>query len=198
MKKEWVKFKQLGQLYVEQVLVKMDIPIFFICVNDIMERYACLTIDDEIGQYIIKKVELNELIATLKDQNTLYDLFKNGHEKQLYLTEYDFDNQIMNDEIISTVDISDDYMPKKGEYFELVNDDIEKYINYLMSMKIQVKTGRYSEHNKKYTILKSKLNSHVNMVDTFNQNGIEAYQLNISKMGKQNIFFNMKDSNFVA
>ena len=65
-------------------------------------------------------------------------------------------------------------------------------------MKIQVKTGRYSEHNKKYTILKSKLNSHVNMVDTFNQNGIEAYQLNISKMGKQNIFFNMKDSNFVA
>ena len=198
MKKEWVNFKQLGQLYVEQVLVKMDIPIFFICVNDIMERYACLTIDDEIGQYIIKKVELNELIATLKDQNTLYDLFKNGHEKQLYLTEYDFDNQIMNDEIISTVDISDDYMPKKGEYFELVNDDIEKYINYLMSMKIQVKTGRYSEHNKKYTILKSKLNSHVNMVDTFNQNGIEAYQLNISKMGKQNIFFNMKDSNFVA
>lgn len=64
MKKEWVKFKQLGQLYIEKVLVKMDIPIFFICVNDVMERYACLTIDDEIGQYIIKKVELNELITT--------------------------------------------------------------------------------------------------------------------------------------
>lgn len=148
MKKDWVRFEQLGQLYVEQVLVKMDIPIFFICINDQMDRFACLTIDDEIGQYIVKRVELNELIETLNNKITLYDLFKNGVEKNIYLTEYNFDCNIMNNKVISVSNISDDYLPKKGEYFELVNDEIKKYLRYLMSLDIQIETGWYSEHNR--------------------------------------------------
>lgn len=196
MKKEWVFFKQLGELYVEQVLVQMDVPIFFICVNEAMERFACLTIDDEIGQYIVKRVELKELIETIENQITLYDLFKNGKEKLLYLTEYDFDNQIMNDKIINTNDISDEYLPKKGEYFEFVSDKIEKYIKYLKSMDIQIETGWYSEHNKNYTIPKQKPFTY--NTNQFCQEKIRTYHLDINKITKHNIFIDEKDSYFVA
>lgn len=196
MKKEWVFFKQLGELYVEQVLVQMDVPIFFICVNEVMERFACLTIDDEIGQYIVKRVELKELIETIENQITLYDLFKNGKEKLLYLTEYDFDNQIMNDKIINTNDISDEYLPKKGEYFEFVSDKIGKYIKYLKSMDILIETGWYSEHNKNYIIPKQK--SFTYNTNQFYQEKIRTYHLDINKITKHNIFIDEKDSYFVA
>lgn len=196
MKKDWVRFEQLGQLYVEQVLVKMDIPIFFICINDQMDRFACLTIDDEIGQYIVKRVELNELIETLNNKITLYDLFKNGVEKNIYLTEYNFDCNIMNNKVISVSNISDDYLPKKGEYFELVNDEIKKYLRYLMSLDIQIETGWYSEHNRNYII--NNQQKPKSITNSYSKKDIWTYESKISEIIKNDMVFNVRSSNFVA
>lgn len=196
MKKDWVRFEQLGQLYVEQVLVKMDIPIFFICINDQMDRFACLTIDDEIGQYIVKRVELNELIETLNNKITLYDLFKNGVEKNIYLTEYNFDCNIMNNKVISVSNISDDYLPKKGEYFELVNDEIKKYLRYLMSLDIQIETGWYSEHNGNYII--NNQQKPKSITNSYSKKDIWTYESKISEIIKKDMVFNIRSSNFVA
>ncbi len=196
MKKDWVRFEQLGQLYVEQVLVKMDIPIFFICINDQMDRFACLTIDDEIGQYIVKRVELNELIETLNNKITLYDLFKNGVEKNIYLTEYNFDCNIMNNKVISVSNISDDYLPKKGEYFELVNDEIKKYLRYLMSLDIQIETGWYSEHNRNYII--NNQQKPKSITNSYSKKDIWTYESKISEIIKKDMVFNVRSSNFVA
>lgn len=149
---KWVKFNEIGQFYIEQILAELDIPIFFICKDENNSRYACLTIDEGDGQYIVEKINVPDLIAVLENNLTLYDFFKNKNNDYLYLTKYDFESDIMNYNTIKITDISDEYLPTKGEYFDLMDEELRKYLSFLKSSNIPTTDQQYFQSQKKYTI----------------------------------------------
>ena len=53
MQKEWINIKETGQLYLEKILVSLNIPILFVCHNSKDKKYLCLNINDETGETII-------------------------------------------------------------------------------------------------------------------------------------------------
>ena len=62
MGKEWIKLKEIGQLYLEKILVAFDVPILFVCTDYAKRRYLCLNIDNETGETAIAEVSNKQLI----------------------------------------------------------------------------------------------------------------------------------------
>ena len=66
---KWIKFKDLGQFYVDKVLVESDIPLFFICYDENNNKYACLTLNEDIGEYLVKHID-NIKLQNIFQKNT--------------------------------------------------------------------------------------------------------------------------------
>lgn len=66
MQKEWINIKETGQLYLEKILVSLNIPILFVCHNSKDKKYLCLNINDETGETIIALTNNSFLIDMLQ------------------------------------------------------------------------------------------------------------------------------------
>lgn len=66
MQKEWINIKETGQLYLEKILVSLNIPILFVCHNSKEKKYLCLNINDETGETIIALTNNSFLIDMLQ------------------------------------------------------------------------------------------------------------------------------------
>ena len=67
--KKWINVEEIGQLYLEKILVTFDIPILFVCSNGKNKKYLCLNIDDEYGTTVI--AEISEATLSAMQQNKI-------------------------------------------------------------------------------------------------------------------------------
>lgn len=145
MGKEWIRLKETGQLYLEKILVSFDIPILFVCVNYEKRRYLCLNIDEETGKSVIVATDNKRMIAMLKNQVTMESVFRNSSEQKVIIAEYDFDSGEVISYSKDAKTVSADILPKKNEYFELTNKEIQDYITFLEKQTIRVQNESFSE-----------------------------------------------------
>lgn len=113
---KWCNFSNIGEMFIKQILVENDIPLFFICSDTNKQNYACLTINEDIGQYVVKRVKDTYIEDALNNKIDLYDLFKDDKNDYIFLTKYDFNLNVMNYKTLQAKNISDSYFPKKGTY----------------------------------------------------------------------------------
>ena len=158
MGREWIKIKQVGQLFLEKVLVTFDIPILFVCVDYENRKYLCLNIDDESGKSVIVATDNKHLLSMLRNEVSMESVFRNAIDEKVIVAEYDYETE----EIISYTEnskmISRDMLPKENEYFELTNKMLEEYIIYLEKQLVRVQIESFSE-KKSFIISKCRMSS---------------------------------------
>lgn len=154
MGKEWIRIKEVGQLFLEKILVSFDIPILFVCVDYENRKYLCLNIDDESGKSVIVATDNKYLISMLTNKISMDSVFRNSIDGKIIVAEYDYDKE----EIVSYTEdakkISSDMLPKENAYFELTNKAIEEYISYLERQLIKIEFENFSEM-KSFTVRQS-------------------------------------------
>ena len=154
MGKKWIKLKEIGQLYLEKVIVTFDIPLLFVC-NDFQDRkYLCLNVDDEAGTTLIAETDNRTLIAMLRDKITMESVFRNAFYDRIIVAEYDVENEEIITKVEKASNISVDLLPEKDAYLELSNEVILEYISFLDKQMIKVVVEKFSE--KKSIIVQQK------------------------------------------
>lgn len=131
MKREWIKVKGLGQLYLEKILLSFDIPILFVCTDFENRRYLCLNIDDDVPQAVIAEIDIKTLIGMLKDEITMEMAFRGSINGKIVVATYDSSSKQINTSIIASQMVSEDFLPEKGAFFEIENKKIADYIEFL-------------------------------------------------------------------
>lgn len=128
--RKWANLKNAGELNIEQVLIELDIPLLFVCINKNDERYLVMCIDDEEFEYLFVQVDIAELIKFISTGQGLRNLFTmTGKEiHQIILTES------LNDVIIAKPKVSEDMLPSKNAKYDFSNEDILKYLGALNSI----------------------------------------------------------------
>ena len=111
-------------LYIDEYLVELNIPIFFICKDDANKKYAVMCENTSTLEYLICSVSINSLIKMLKNELTLYDFIKQSTFKWIIKSGETFESDII--ELVTN--LPDDYYPKKNEYLALENEKICNYI----------------------------------------------------------------------
>lgn len=113
MEREWINIKETGQLYLEKILVSLNIPILFVCHNSEDKKYLCLNINDETGETIIALTNNSFLIDMLQKRITMEEIFRKSLDNDIIIAVYDYENE----EIISKREkaeiLSKDKLPKK-------------------------------------------------------------------------------------
>lgn len=131
MEREWINIKEIGQLYLEKILVSLNIPILFVCHNSEDKKYLCLNINDETGETIIALTNNSFLIDMLQKRITMEEIFRKSLDNDIIIAVYDYENE----EIISKREkaeiLSKDKLPKKGEYFDFCSKEIDEYLSCL-------------------------------------------------------------------
>lgn len=123
----------MGNLYLEEVLVEFDIPLLFICIDILNNRYAVLCVD-EIEQpfrYIIIKTDENKLLLMLKNKLTMRDFFLSSTEDIVWYVESSDEPTTDKITVGKASEISDDDLPSSGAYFLIDNKKINDYIKEL-------------------------------------------------------------------
>lgn len=140
MEKKWLNLGETGQLYLEQILVTFDIPILFVCNGFENRKYLCLNVDEEVGTTVIAETDNETLLAMLQNKLTMEAVFRNSFNNSLVIAEYDTTNDEIVTQIKNSKEISEDFLPTKGEFFEFSNQKIQKYIT---SLKKTINKDRY-------------------------------------------------------
>lgn len=155
MGKEWIKIKEIGQLYLEKVIVSFDIPVLFVC-NDFENRkYLCLNVDEETGCTVIAETDNVTLISMLKNKVTMESVFRNFSENKLIIAEYDYEKNEIVSNVLDAKKVDGNILPKKGAFLEIFNEVISKYISFLSKQLINVEVEAFCE-KKTITLKKIK------------------------------------------
>ena len=92
-------------LYIDEYLVELNIPIFFICKDDANKKYAVMCENTSTLEYLICSVSINSLIKMLKNELTLYDFIKQSTFKWIIKSGETFESDII--ELVTN--LPDDY-----------------------------------------------------------------------------------------
>ena len=113
------------KLYLEQVLVELDFPILYTCIDEQKQRYMILCVDFEAGEYIITQIDDVVLFEMLNRQITMRNIFM---IKQCiyYVTLGDSINEDIV-ELKSPRELKEEQLPAKGAFFEICNKETIKY-----------------------------------------------------------------------
>lgn len=126
--KKWIDANGFGELFLEIVLVRFDIPLLFVCVDKSKRRYLVLCVDEELGEYLVAKCSNRMLLAMLKGKVAMNEPFKKALGKKLLMIRYNFDCCTFESEYCAIEKITQDMLPDEGAYFELKNKKIENYL----------------------------------------------------------------------
>jgi len=144
MKKEWIEVKEIGMLYMEQVLISFNLPILFVCSDNMDRKYLCMNVDDD-SMHVIAEIDVSILIDMLESRITMKEVFKNSLCGNLYLVWYNYDEKVLMSKVCEASTFDQDLLPEEGAYFELDNKAIKDYLEELKSQSISYNEGLFSE-----------------------------------------------------
>lgn len=127
--KNWYYAKDIGQLYIEKVLVHGDEPVLFVCVDDKNQRYLCMAYQPERLRFVMSKVSTDQLLDMLEKKISIDQTFRRS--KEIYTTEENEDLDRDVDLILTANDSKSfpaDRLPKAGAYCNLNLPWVKDYI----------------------------------------------------------------------
>ncbi|WNY25244.1 DUF6575 domain-containing protein [Methanolapillus millepedarum] len=138
MKNIYFSLPKIGYLYLEKVLVEIDVPpLLFVCKGEQNGLYLCVCTDSYKPPYEYLAVETTEelLLQMLCNKITMYDAFKQSPKSVAFKIKEgeDFRNDIIN--LVQIHEISDEDLPQKGAFFEIKTEYIKEYISELQRCK---------------------------------------------------------------
>lgn len=147
MKKSKIPLFKLDNqiLYREQNLIECQVPIFFVCIDDIGQRYLVINLDFEDDEYLIAKVTNTDIVDMLQGKIQMRVPFEKS--KNIYSV-YAGEN-FEKDKVIKKnfSDINEEDLPERNAYFTIGSDkELEDYILKINSneWKLSVITNKYS------------------------------------------------------
>lgn len=145
MGKEWIKIKETGQLYLEKILVSLDIPILFICADFENRKYLCLNIDEETGETVVAETDNKNLIAMLENKITMESAFREGVNHTIIVATYDSENEKIVSRTEDAREIAGDFLPEKGAFLELPEKMVADYISFLKRQLMPIVVEEFCE-----------------------------------------------------
>lgn len=117
---KWYYAKDIGQLYIEQVLVHGDEPVLFVCVDDENQRYLCMAYEPEMLKFVMIKISTKQLLDMLENKVSMEQTFRSA--EKIITTEENADLNSDIDLILAANDSKTfpaDRLPKPGAYYNL-------------------------------------------------------------------------------
>lgn len=118
-------------LYIDEYLVDLNIPIFFICRDEDNSKYAVICENTKDFEYLICKVSNLSLLKMLKNELSLYDFIYYSTLRWFVKS----GESIESDVVKELKDLTPDYYPKRNEYLDLTN---EKILNYIQRIENEI------------------------------------------------------------
>nr|WP_298678277.1 hypothetical protein [uncultured Treponema sp.] len=116
-------------LYIDEYLIELNLPIFFICKDDNNLKYAVMCINTKTLTYVLCRVTIQSILKMLKNNLSLYDFFISSDEKW-YLTS---GNTIEDDKCEKFQKSPENLLPQKNTFLDLHNHKIQTYIERLQN-----------------------------------------------------------------
>lgn len=116
-----------NKLYLEEVLVEFDIPLFFVCKDDSNNKYIVECIDEHKLEYIVSDTTNKDILDMLNKRCTMYDYIKRGKKYWKVIT----GENIETDDIEEINELTDDILPVKDAYYEHLSEKIKNYMKKL-------------------------------------------------------------------
>lgn len=128
----WYYAKNIGQLYIEKVLVHGDEPVLFVCVDDNNQRYLCMAYEPEMLRFVMIRISTDQLLDMLENKLSMDRTFRLADE--IITTEENADSNSDIDMILTANDsrtFPADHLPKAGAYYNLNFGWVKDYIAQL-------------------------------------------------------------------
>ena len=124
----WSNIDGIGELRIEEYLVYGNEPILFSCRNgNSYLRYLVMMYDSDIFEYVIAPITPHDLAGMLENRLTMEEAFRNNGV--IYFTH--LKNDMICAKKYDSKDFPSKFLPKKGEFFDLKFNYIDKYISIL-------------------------------------------------------------------
>lgn len=126
--KEWYPVDKIGDLNEEIVLVRTDMPILFVCIDEEKNRYLVETLDAYDGEFVIARIENDVLRDMINNKIPMRDAFLRA--EKLFHTFFDemFD---LRSKVYPRDEMPNDLLPRKNAYFNLKSDRLTEYSDSL-------------------------------------------------------------------
>lgn len=113
-------------LKIEQILVELDYPVLYVCIDDYATRYLAMCVDSYEGYYLIAEIKSSVVYDMLEGTITMREAFEKA--VCIYSVEAQ-DNSCLNDIVkpVSFSDIEDEDLPEIGARFDAFTAEICKY-----------------------------------------------------------------------
>lgn len=123
----WVVVPELGQLYIEKILVTFDVPELFVCRNGKKRRYLAVYEDDGDYQYLLAEINCTLLHRMLQQQLSIDQVFLRSLHGRAYRLKSDRGERALRAEIVNTRDLRPQELPDEGTLFSLHSREIDAY-----------------------------------------------------------------------
>ena len=114
--KKWINVEEIGQLYLEKILVTFDIPILFECSNGKNKKYLCLNIGDEDGTTVIAEISKATLSAMQQNKIPMEAVYRQAIGKKLIIAKYDENSKKIISEVENSETVAANFLPQKGKF----------------------------------------------------------------------------------
>lgn len=114
--KKWINVEEIGQLYLEKILVTFDIPILFVCSNGRNKKYLCLNIDDEDGTTVIAEISEATLSAMQQNKIPMEAVYRQAIGEKLIIAKYDENSKKIISEVENSETVAANFLPQKGKF----------------------------------------------------------------------------------
>lgn len=130
MREEWFKFDKIGQMYIEKELVVGNEVVLFVCIDCEGKRYLFMTYDSYELEYVIAPITNRNIVLMLTNKITMEEAFR---KSDIIYKSMDKGNEAIDLEVFSSSGFDSEMLPVKGEYYELVPEFLNEYIDELNS-----------------------------------------------------------------
>lgn len=123
----WLDVPELGQLYIEKVLVTFDVPELFVCKNWKGQRYLAVYEDDGDYRYLLAEIDCSLLHKMLQQELSIDQVFRRSLHNRAYRLKSSRSKTALLIDPVKTENLSQQELPDAGTYFSLHNKEIDAY-----------------------------------------------------------------------
>lgn len=118
-----------NKLFLEQILVELEIPLLYVCIDEQKKRYTVLCVDSDIPVYLITVSSPDNLVKMLRAQISMRALFFEHKTVWRVLSGKTPEEDAITK--VASCSLNDDELPVKGTLFQIPNDSVREYISLL-------------------------------------------------------------------
>lgn len=123
----WTAVPELGQLYVEKVLVTFDVPELFVCRDGEGKRYLAVFEDDGDYQYLLAEVSCALLHKMLRQELPIDQVFRRGLHRRAYRLKSTGPEGALQAEAVGAEALRPEELPDAGTLFSLHSRELDAY-----------------------------------------------------------------------